>query len=486
MKKIVLLAAALGFGALSAMAQKKDFGYKVTVEFEKPIKDKKVYLAHYFGKGLPTIYKLDSATVVDGKKAVFQKSDSILGGLHLVMYDANSRFFHLLLDNGYTVDAKIDTGGKAHFIQNAINKDFEKNENEMIAIQDQKTELRNQLKDAKKKSDSTKIEDKFNVLVEKEKATRRAYVAKNPGTLLSQIFNAMDSPDIPKDKNKHFLEDGKTVDSLYGLKYYKDHFWDKFDFTDNRLVKTALLDGRLGEYFNNLVYPIPDSINYEMDKLLKRAEPASELYKYVLHWLGNWTHDNKMMGVDASFVYLVENYYGKGKAFWLDSAAIAKYQDRAGKIAPNVLGNKAPKLILQDLGTLEDIDVTEATHSPYTVLAFWDLDCGHCMEEMPKIVELYKKQLKTMGTKVISVPTRVDGGEDIKKVYKEWGVTDWTTLVDYHNTKLHREVYDVYSTPVIYVLDKDKKIIGKKLSSSSILPVIEHDIELQKRKHSKS
>lgn len=468
------------------MAQKKDLGYKVTVEFEKPIKDKTVYLAHYFGKGMPTIYKLDSATVVDGNKAVFQRKDSILGGLHLVMYDANARFFHLLLDNGYTVEAKVDTGGKAHFSQNAINKDFEKNEKEMVAIQDQKTELRDQLKEAKKRSDSTRIEEKFKLLVEKEKASRRAYAAKNPGNLLSQIFNAMDSPDMPKDKDKHFLEDGKTVDSLYPLRYYKAHFWDKFDFTDNRLVKTALLDGRLGEYFNNLVYPIPDSINYEMDKVLKMAEPASELYKYVLHWLGNWTHDNKMMGVDASFVYLVENYYGKGKAFWLDPAAIAKYQDRAGKIAPNVLGNKAPKLVLQNLSTLEDVEVTEATQSPYTVLAFWSSDCGHCMEEMPKVVEAYKKQLKGLGAKIISVPTKVEGGDDIKKIYNEWGVTDWITLVDYHNKMLHRELYDVYSTPVIYVLDKDKNIIGKKLSSTSILPVIEHDIEVKKKKRSGS
>lgn len=478
MKKL-LVTALLGLGATAVFAQKQ-FGYKVEVKFDQPVKDQKIYIAHYFGKGLPTIYKLDSATVVGGNKATFQRTDSILGGLHMVMYDGNTKYFHFLLDNGYNVDITVDTAHKAHFKQNQINKDFEVHEDKMAVFQKDRNKLREDMKEAKKKSDSTKIEAKFKKVVEEEKVYRRAYVSKNPGNLLSQIFNAMDAPDMPQ--GKHYLEDGKTVDSLYGLRYYKQHFWDKFDFTDNRLVKTALLDGRLGEYFNNLVYPIPDSINYEMDQLLKRAEPAKELYKYVLHWLGNWTVDNKMMGVDASFVHLVENYYSKGKAYWLDSAAIARYQDRAEKIAPNVLGSKAPELILQDLATLQDVDITKATSAPYTIIAFWASDCGHCMEEMPKVVDLYKKELKKMGVQIISVPTKVEGGNDIREIYQKWNVSDWITLVDANNKGKFRELYDVYATPVIYVLDQDKKIIGKKLSASSIKAVIDHDISMKKKK----
>ena len=482
MKKVLLVLSALTLGVGFSSAKEK-FGYKVEVNFDQPIKDKKVYLAHYFGKGLPTIYKLDSTDVINGSKAVFQKTDSILGGIHLVMYDANTKFFHLLLDNDYQVKVSVDTAGKAHFTENAVNKDFEAHEHKMIGFQEEKNKLREQLKGAKKKSDSTKIDDQFKAIVQKEKDYRRQYVAKNNKSLLTQIYNAMDAPDLPK--NKVYLEDGKTVDSIYPLRYYKAHFWDKFDFTDNRLIKTALLDGRLGEYFNSLVYPIPDTINYEIDQLLKRAEPAKEIYKYILHWAGNWTHENKMMGVDASFVYLVENYYGKGKAFWLDSAAIARYQDRAGKIAPNVLGNKAPSLILQDLNTLFDIDITKATEGPYTVLAFWSSDCGHCMEEMPKVANLYNKELKKEGIKFISIPTKVEGGNDIKKIYQDWGVTDWVTLVDAHNKKEHQAIYDVSATPVIYVLDKDKKIIGKKLTSSAIKQVIDFDKERLKKLESR-
>ena len=478
MKKTILLAA-LGLLSLATNAQNKNFGYTVEVKFEKPIQDKKVYIAHYFGKGFPTIYKLDSADVVGGTKATFHRSDSILGGLHLVMYDNNSKFFHFLLDNGYTVKADVDTSGRAIFSENQINKEFEESELKMIAIQSKKNALRDQLKDSKKKSDSTKIQDKFETLIQEEKTIRRTYVATHPGNLLSLIFNAMDSPDIPK--GKHYLKDGKTIDSLYGARYYKDHFWDKFDFTDNRLINTGLLEGRLAEYFNNYVYPIPDTINYEMDKLLKRAEPAKELYKYTLFWLGNWTNESKMMGVDGSFVYLVENYYGKGKAFWLDSAAVAKYRDRAAKIAPNVLGNPAPSLILQDLKNLQDVDLTKATNSDYTVIAFWSSDCGHCMEEMPKLAKIWNESLKKEGVQFISIPTKVDGGNDILKIYDTWKVNDWLTLVDAKNKKQFEATYDVYATPVIYILDKNKIIIGKKLGVGSVEEVIKHDKMMKKK-----
>ncbi|HTO15112.1 MAG TPA: DUF5106 domain-containing protein [Edaphocola sp.] len=478
--KRLLLGAVMGLFALNSFGQ-KEFGYKVEVTFKQPIKDKKVYLAHYFGKGLPTIYKLDSAVVENGgTKAVFQKKDSILGGLHLVMFDNYSRFFHLLLDNGYTIRVETDTLGRAHFFENKINQDFEEEEHKLVALQKPKDKWRKAYDNAKTKSDSSKAEKQYQALLQQEKDLKRAYAASHPGNLLTLIFNAMDSPDLPK--KKHFLPNGKE-DTMYTARYYKDHYWEKFDFTDNRLIKTGLLDNRLNEYFSNLVYPIPDSINYEMDKMLAKAESAKEIYKYILHWLGNWTVNSKMMGVDASFVYLVENYYGKGKAFWLDSAAIAKYQERAEQIAPNVLGNKAPKLVMQDISTLKDVEITEATHSPYTVLVFWSITCGHCMTEMPKIAEMYRTDLKKMGVEVISVPVTVDGGNDIRKVYDEWKVTDdWITLVDLKNTREYLHLYDAYSTPVIYVLDKDKIIVGKKLAASSIIPIIEYDMEHKNRK----
>jgi hypothetical protein len=50
------------------------------------------------------------------------------------------------------------------------------------------------------------------------------------------------------------------------------------------------------------------------------------------------------MGMDEVFVYMVENYYMKGDAYWLDNDGLQKYYDRAAKIAPNLIGNLAPEI----------------------------------------------------------------------------------------------------------------------------------------------
>ena len=465
-----LLLMLISFGVASAKPQ----GYKITVNFEEPVSDKMIYLAHYFGKGLPTIYQTDSAKVINGKTAVFNHKDSILGGIYLVMYNNRTGYFQLLLDNGYDVTVNVGKDTRARFSSNKVNQDFEAHESYMVAQMERRAKLMETYKTSKNRADSAKIEKELDQMQNAAKNYRRNYVNKTPKNLLTQIFNAMDAPDIPTEK--HYLKTGE-VDSFYAFNFYKNHFWDKFDLTDNRLAKTPILDGRLNEYFSRLVTPIPDTINMEMDRLLRKAEPAPEVYKYILHWLGNYTSDSRIMGVDASFIYLVENYFGKGKAFWLDSAGVARYQDRAQKIAPNVLGNPAPELTLYDLYTLQPAKIYDVK-APYTLLIIWSPSCGHCMEELPKVVDLYNKELKRRGVKVFSIPTDGDA-EEIKKVIKEHGFTDWKHAVDPQNTKEYQAKYDAYSTPKMYLLDENKIIVGKGLSHDNIMKVL----EFEEKKH---
>src|SRR5690606_17306904 len=121
------------------------------------------------------------------------------------------------------------------------------------------------------------------------------------------------------------------------------------NFQDDRLIYTPIYDAKLEEYFSKLVLPLIDSIEFEADKLLSKTEGTKDLYKYTLWWITHYVESSKVMGMDEVFVYLVENYYMKGKAFWLDNEALAKYYDRAQKIAPNVIGNIAPEIKMPDV-----------------------------------------------------------------------------------------------------------------------------------------
>ena len=59
--------------------------------------------------------------------------------------------------------------------------------------------------------------------------------------------------------------------------------------------------------------------------ILAKAKGKPETFKYSLWYLTRWAETSKIMGMDEVFVYLVEEYYLKGKATWLDAEQLSKY-----------------------------------------------------------------------------------------------------------------------------------------------------------------
>ena len=107
----------------------------------------------------------------------------------------------------------------------------------------------------------------------------------------------------------------------------------------------------------------------------------------------------------------------------------------------------------------------------YTVLVFWDIDCGHCQVEIPKLLKAYhelKKENKDV--KVLSVYTQQEA-DKYQKFIKEKEL-DWINVYDGAHFNNIPEKYDVYSTPVIYVLDKNKVIKAKKIGAEQLKDII--------------
>lgn len=457
------------FMAVSAALAVPKNGYRIQLKFTD-VTDSVAYLAYYYGKPLPTIYKADSVRLDKNGVGVLKSDQETLGGIYMILLSDKKTYFEFLLNNGDDISvtataAKLPEGlvfknspenigfhGYVHFLQ-----DFSQEQQKLQAA----------FAAAKTASDSEAVRQKIAESGKKLTGYRKDYVSKNPGTLLSKIFNALETPQVPE--GKHLLPDGR-VDSMFAYNYYKDHYWDKFDFTDDRLIHTPIYDAKLDEYFNKLVIPYPDSINKEGDLLLAKTRGRKELFKYTLFWVTRNAETSKIMGMDQSFVHFVENYFMKGDAYWLDNEALAKYTDRASKIAPNVIGNLAPEIVMQDQNnkTVKLSDIK----SKYTLLVFWSPDCGHCVTEMPKLDSTYRAVLKDKGVKVMAV--RTEGtDEQWREFIKKNKLDDWVNANDPEHKSDYRSKYDVYSTPVIYLLDEKKIIRGKKLDHTNILSVIE-------------
>ncbi len=467
MKKIFLLAAI--FAGLATSAFAKD-GYKITLKFtDLNLKDSLVYLAHYYGKPLPTIYKADSARFDKNNVAVFESKDEELGGIYIVLLADHKTFFEFLLNNG---DEMTITAKSTELPEGLIFKGSPENER-FIAYQKflkefgtKQQALQKEFTAARTSADTAAVREKASVASKDLINYRTSYVAKYPGTLLANLFNALWIPQVPE--GPHY-KNGK-VDSTFPYVYYKAHFWDKFNFKDDRLVQTPIYEAKLEEYFNKLVLPLVDSVKMEADSLLGRTKGQKDLFKYNLWWLTRWVENSKVMGMDEVFVHLVEKYYMKGDAYWLGQEDLQKYIDRAQKIAPNVVGNIAPEINMQDISG-KKIPLS-SIKSKYTLVVFWAPSCGHCQEMMPKIDSAYRASLKAKGVKIYAVRSE-DDPKEWQDYVKKHNLSEWTHVYDPERRSDFRSKYDVYSTPVIYLLDERKIIIGKRLDHTNIGQVID-------------
>jgi thiol-disulfide isomerase/thioredoxin len=444
-------------------------GYRIQVKLTDT-KDTMVSLARYYGKPLPTIYKLDSARIDKNGAALLQGKDKITGGIYIIILSDNASYMEVLLNNGddisITASAK-DMAGTAKYKNSPENERFMSYTGFLKEYAAKQVGYKDELKAAKTKEDSAAIMKRASADGKAVGAYRKAYINQYPKTLLAQIFSALEMPTVPE--GKHMLTNGKE-DSSFAYNYYKQHYWDNFDFQDDRLIHTPIFDSRLDNYFNNVVVHMPDSVNYEADVLLAKMEGTQELFKYTLHWLTKFAQDSKVMGMDEVFVYLVENYHMKGKATWLSSSMLDNYIDKARKIAPNVLGNIAPDINMVDINRKEQ--TLHGINAKYTLLIFWSPECGSCRTEIPKVDSLYKSVLKGKGVKVYAV--RTDGDEKLwQETIAEFKLADWTHVYDPEHKSNYKAQYDVYGTPKLFLLDDKKIIRGKKLDHTNITQVID-------------
>jgi thiol-disulfide isomerase/thioredoxin len=231
-----------------------------------------------------------------------------------------------------------------------------------------------------------------------------------------------------------------------------------------------------------------DSIVLDADYKLLLARTAPEMYKFLLNWLTDEYLNPKYMGQDAVFVHLFEKYHSKGVSSWLNEKQMEVITRRAYMQMANLIGEKAANLDMIDSAgkpsTLYDLDAS------YTIVVFWDPNCGHCKEELPKIDSVYKASWKAAGVKVYAVMTEYDIPA-WKKYIVEHKLGDWkhvyqTKEMEKATTDAQRpgfrQLYDVTMTPTLYLLDNEKRIIGKKLTWQQLNDLLQVKLKAVKNK----
>lgn len=461
MKKLLIL---LCLGLLFQMNQTNAQGYNIKVTIPQ-MPNQKVILAHYFeGK----VYATDTAKLNSAGTGYFKKNDRKLGrGMYLLLFSP-SNYFDLIIGNNQNFSIQTDTINtieRIRFEGSAENQAFLDFQKFMMAQNKKTRQIRETFdKDPNKEKPETrkKYSDQFNQ-ADKEV---RAYIAnlqrQYQGSALATFANFTLSPEIP-DFSKEIPEGTKDRDTEINRKAYfynKSHYWDYTNFKDSTLIRTPIFKGKIDEYFNNMVLMHPDSVYKESVNIIEKSRTCKAMYRYLVSYCFNFALESKIMGMDEAFVKIAKRYYLSGKTDWIDKENMKKIEEEVLKLQYNLIGLKAQELKLPTMDG-EWVSLYE-TKAPFTLLLFWESDCGHCKKQVPAIKTQLLEKFKPYGFKVFAVHTQNDK-EKWEKFMTEHDLFDFINCWDPHNQTNYRVYYNVFSTPIMYLLDKDKKIIAKKL-----------------------
>lgn len=448
-------------------------GYQIQLTL-KPYKEGKIYLGYYYGK----IKALaDSATLDGSSMATFSGKEKLPGGVYFIVSPHKAILFELLIDAQEHFSISADTTslpGSISFTGSPDNTVFQSYTNftnskgsEIVASQKELAKVHNQ-------ADSTRLRDKIQKANAEIQAYRQHIIVQYPTSLLATLFHTMKEPVVPPAPQQA----GKKYDSLFAYHYFKAHYWDSISFTDERLTRTPVFEPRLDKYFRDLVPPQHDSIEREADMMLLQSRVSKPLFQFLLVYFVQKYVNPEYMGQDAVFVHLFEKYINTGEAEFFTEKYRQFLNNRAYSLMANLIGQPAANLQMVD--TTASPRPLYGEQAPFIVICFWDATCGHCKEIVPKVDSIFQAKWKQEGVKLYGV--MVDGGQEAwLQFIKDHNLKDWIHVYEPKAQQesdeaagrpSYKQLYDVYQTPILYLLDKDKRIIAKKLTYQQLDEVI--------------
>ncbi len=307
---------------------------------------------------------------------------------------------------------------------------------------------------------------------------REASIEKNPNALYNKILNAL--RDVPMKSKPD--EEGTAAPDNFAYNYFINHYWDNIDFTDVALIKSPVVIPRVLRFFEQ-IYQQPDSINSAIDILLSKAAVNDESFKILSSEIINKYAKSNIMGQEAIYVHMLDKYYLTGKAPWVDQETLGKMKERADALRPTLLGKKAPDITVYDLDNRPINFYQAIDKNNYTILAFWNSECSHCKKEIPELMKVWNDSLRNQfNVGVFSISTEVEKEHVVKFIEENHMNQGFTNGYDPTGRSNFRKLYDILSTPVVIILDKDKKIIAKKVAVKDITYVISTHQEFHNQK----
>jgi peroxiredoxin len=445
----------------------KAFAFDIDIRVNG-IKNSEAILAHYYGN---QHFIVDSAFLDHTGKGRFAGDKTLEKGIYLVILPEN-RHFELLISDEQEFSVQTDTtdlffkmqieGAQESNMFLMHQKNIIKKQKLMGILQEG---LRRMAPGDKRFDD---IEKKMAEVKKDIHDQNTVFLQNNPGLFASTVVRATMPVEMPVFDVPH---QGANKDSLLwirSLMYFKKHYLDNINLSEPFLVNTPVLFNKLYGYFNQVLFQEPDSIIKAVDLLLLGMDASPPVAQYIQEFVLTQYNRPDRVGYEDVVLYTVEQHVKDLGSLVLDYKTRNDIMFKIKYMHLTAIGARAPGLTGINPNGLE-VSLHEV-RSPYTILMFWNPECPHCEEELDKTLAFYNEK-KNLGFEIFAVCTHKD--------HQAWTQTidekemTWINVYDPENQSKYRENYQVFYTPKLYLLNKDKTIIAKSNRLSDLIDAIE-------------
>lgn len=451
-------------------------GYKIDISIENYDQDTLV-AGYYFGK---QTLVLDTLLKSETGDFLLQDTATLDPGVYLLLLKPDNEFVQFLVDEA---EQEFSISFDATDLTNVTVNGSAENDlfNIYMGFLRGKRALREPLvaeRDAEGMTDIDKepILKKIEILDADVKAEQDRIVDGYPESITTLLIKANRPLETPNFEG--------TEDEIHQKKYayYRAHYFDNIEMDNPKSIRTPFFNDRIDYFLKKLTYQVPDSLVKSVDYILNEIQPAEKTYQYYLSQFINDFANSKIVGQDAVYVHIAENYYGAGKAPWVDEESQKKIVSDALKLKPILIGKTAPEFTAYnadgDEVALSSID------ADFRVLFFWKPDCGHCTKAIPVVKEFYDAY-KDKGVTIITVCTKL--GKDYNKCWegideRKDMMSEFINLGDQYQRSKVLKKYNATQTPRFFVLDKEDTIVMKGIGANQLGAVMDEMLQRAAKK----
>lgn len=228
------------------------------------------------------------------------------------------------------------------------------------------------------------------------------------------------------------------------------------------------------------------SVPAQVDSMIKASEYLIEqggdttTKSMIAGYLFNHFSTSGVMGYESVALFIAKNYFLNSRLKWNGEGGLSLLRLYTEFNENSLLGMSAPELQLSgaDLRPLSLKELKER----YTVIYFFDDECPLCKERLPGLKEIIE-QYRYLNLTIYAVFTRSNTAALSKFITENFGSaggaveSGWRFVHDPGANSDFHKLYNVLKTPQMFIIDSEKKIIGRELDNKALKTLLDAEAE---------